>query len=145
LQISEKRRPWLQKTENELDFSVLKERIMTEIDKLSEKEVSPATKTRIRKWIERITKETTTKEAVHGAFQILSVYASTPLGSAVISTLILIALAKILKSKNPVEELGITIGIDTMIGVIWTEELLSALGGSQGVISSVGALGALFK
>jgi hypothetical protein len=135
----------LQKTENELDFSVLKERIMTEIDKLSEKEVSPATKTRIRKWIERITKETTTKEAVHGAFQILSVYASTPLGSAVISTLILIGLAKILKSKNPVEELGITIGIDIMIATIWTQELLSALGGSQGVISSVGALGALFK
>ena len=135
----------MQKTENELDFSVLKERIMTEIDKLSEKEVSPATKTRIRKWIERITKETTTKEAVHGAFQILSVYASTPLGSAVISTLILIALARVLKSKNPVEELGITIGIDVMIATIWTQELLSALGGSQGVISTVGALGALFK
>ncbi len=118
---------------------------MTEIDKLSEKEVSPATKSRIRKWIERISKEMTVKEAVHGAFQILSVYASTPLGSAVISTLILITLARILKSKNPVEQLGITIGIDTMIGVIWTEELLSALGGSQGIISSVGALGALFK
>jgi len=132
-------------TEMKFDFNAIRGRILQEIDKLSEEQVSRPTKTRIRKWVERLFRETTTKEAVHGAFQILSVYASTPLGSAVISTLILIALVKILKSKNPVEELGITIGIDVMIATIWTQELLSALGGSQGVISSVGALGALFK
>jgi hypothetical protein len=135
----------MSESETKFDFSVLKDKILQEIDKLDESQISKQTKSRIRKWTERLFREVTVKEAVHGAFQILSVYASTPLGSAVISTLILIALAKILKSKNPVEQLGITIGIDVMIATIWTQELLSALGGSQGVISSVGALGALFK
>jgi len=96
------------------------------------------TRVRIRKWLENLNMES---NAWKSLTVILATYASTPLGSALITTVALVLLDK----AGFFSPLGKFAGFDVslILGVIWSSELLGALGGGQGLSALFGGLGGL--
>ena len=96
------------------------------------------TRVRVRKSLENLNMES---NAWRSLTVILATYASTPLGSALITTIALILLDK----AGFFSPLGRFAGFDVsvILGVIWSSELLGALGGGQGLSALIGGLGGL--
>ena len=96
------------------------------------------TRVRVRKWLENLNMES---NAWKSLTVILATYASTPLGSALITTVALVLLDK----AGFFAPLGRFAGFDVslILGVIWSSELLGALGGGQGLSALFGGLGGI--
>ncbi|MEM3795026.1 MAG: hypothetical protein QW429_04040 [Thermoprotei archaeon] len=99
-------------------------------------DVSPATKSRIRKWVNDLNMES---NAWKSLTVIVATYASTPLGSALITTLAVMLLEKAGFFKGWAG----TFTADAILTVVWSSEVLGAIGGGQGLSALLGGLGGL--
>ncbi|MEM3859174.1 MAG: hypothetical protein QW478_07165 [Candidatus Micrarchaeaceae archaeon] len=123
---------------SEMNSGKLLEMVKTEARKVIEgmTNVSPATRSRIRKWINDLNMES---NAWKSLTVVIATYASTPLGSALITTIVIMLLEKAGFFKG---WLG-TLSADTILTVVWSSEVLGAIGGGQGLSALLGGLGGL--
>ncbi|MEM3794522.1 MAG: hypothetical protein QW429_01480 [Thermoprotei archaeon] len=123
---------------SEINSGKLLEMVKTEARKVVEgmTNVSPATRSRIRKWINDLNMES---NAWKSLTVIVATYASTPLGSALITTLAVMLLEKAGFFKGWQGSFT----ADAILTIIWSSEVLGAIGGGQGLSALLGGLGGL--
>jgi hypothetical protein len=125
--------------DNKFDIKSVVDTVKNEAIRILDASNTPKyTRVRIRKWLENLNMES---NAWKSLTVILATYASTPLGSALITTIALVLLDK----AGFFAPLGRFAGFDVslILGVIWSSELLGALGGGQGLSALIGGLGGL--
>ncbi|MEM3794532.1 MAG: hypothetical protein QW429_01530 [Thermoprotei archaeon] len=123
---------------SEINSSQLLETVKSEAKKVIEgmTNVSPATRSRIRKWVNDLNMES---NAWKSLTVIVATYASTPLGSALITTLAVMLLEKAGFFRGWVGAFS----ADAILTVVWSSEVLGAIGGGQGLSALLGGLGGL--
>ncbi|MEM3795332.1 MAG: hypothetical protein QW429_05600 [Thermoprotei archaeon] len=123
-------------SEKPKDSSEILSAIKNEVGKLMAGDTPSYTRSRVRKWLSELQLGSIGEK---GIAQVVSTWVATPLGSAVIATVAVILLHKAGFFKG----FEGTLAVDAILTVIWSGEVLSALGGAQGIVSAVGGLASI--